>query len=674
MPPRKTQLPPPPPDLHEDLDAEDEAYQDRDIPSTDPTDPDWFRQQLGATLFGNPRDGNDRTKTLSNLSTAPVVSAAGIEGADRWLVEIRNHETGQADYLGEMPLSATPPQVLRRFLDAMPTKEGQPSAEIYFKALDKTGTKIGTASKPDGVFTVPWHNPILRELLKERAAQTPPPTETGLLAAYLQKQLEQEREDRRAAQQRADEAARVAREMEQALLKQRLDHAANMQNDIGAAYQQVSKTQADGLTGLMSVQERMTLEREKREEERLRREREEEDRRRQRERDQYEEDRRRREEERRDERERLRAEAQSAVEKVKAEAEARKAEITAQLELERARIAAEVEKSRLAAEAERLRIQEERRLDDQRRRDEQERRDKLDAIERERAREFTVSMEKIRTEALAAERERMASEARRQEQHTTAMLGLIEKQHGGGHKLGVIGELLDTLGMPLSDLLEKGKELIGGGATTSTAVAVIEGLGSVAREFIKRLPMPEEDEGDGDEEEETEGEVEEAPAPRRRRVRQIEQQEYLPEPAPKGTALPAVIDRHFEAAESPDKVLPLAERKAGRKAVESLVDRLEKAEDWRVAVMDGQDVDALVRYIGLVGLNKALEGYDVDAERLGAVLVELGLFESAPLGPSAPEKVEKKEEAPALVKMSEAVPTYTVPQKNAPLYGKEGEK
>lgn len=669
MPPRKASLPPPP-DPQEDLDLADEMNEDRGIP--DPRDPDWFRAQLGATLFGNPAEGNAPTKLPHNLSTTPVVASAGIDGADRWLVEIRNPETGQADYAGELPLSATPAQVIRRFLDAMPSKEGQPSAEVYFKALDKTGTKIGTASKPDGVFTVPWYNPILRELLRERTAQVPAPSGAEQLAAYLMRQMDEIKADQRAERQAAEAARQQAREMEQALLKQRLDHAANMQNDLGAAYSAVNMTQKEGFTSMMSAQERMALEREKREEERLRREREEEDRRRQRERDQHEEDRRRREEERKEERDRLRAEAAASLERVRAEADARVKEMELRARLEEAKIAAEVEKAKANATAELERMRLERERDDQRRKEERERQDRLDAAERERAREHQKDMEKIRTDAMDAAQKRLDAEAKRGEEHTRLVISLLEKHQngGGGHKLGIVGELLDTFGMTIPDLIEKGKELIGGGATTSTAVAIVEGIGGVARELIKRLPMP--DEAEEEEEEEPEDEEEEVQAPqpaqerRRAAPRQIAQQE-------RPALLPAAVERQLGVSEPPDKVLSLEERRAGRKAVENVVTRLEGNEDWRVAVMDGQDVDALVRYVGLVGLRKALEGYDVDPERLGAVLVELGLFESSPLDPSVPEEREREKVLVKAVSIPESVPAYTVPQKDAPLYGKEGE-
>lgn len=638
MPPKKHTPPSPRPD--EDFDALDEDMEDRsfgDLPS-DPSDPNYFRAHLGATLFGNPRDANDRTKMPDNLATAPVVSAAGIEGAERWLVEARNHDTGQADYLGEMPLTATPAQVIKRFLDAMPTKDGQPSAEIYFKALDKTGTKIGTATKPDGMLVVPWHNPTLRELLKEKAAQNPPPSGSEMLVAFLQKQLDQEREDRKAERVAAEEAKKQAREMEQALLKQRLDHAANMQNDLGAAYSAVNATQKEGFTSLMTTSERMALEREKREEERLRREREEEDRRRLRERDSYEEERKRREEERKDERERLRAENLAALERVKAEADLRLKEAETRLRLEEAKIAAEVEKERARALAETERLRSEREREAQQRKDEQERRDKLDAAERERAREFAISMEKIRTDALAAAEKRMDGEAKRQEEHTRLMLGLIEKQSGaGGHKLGPLGEVLDMFGLTIPEVIEKAKGFIGGDSK-SMGVAMIEGLGSVAQEFIKRLPPPD---GYDDEDDDGEEEEEQQPTPRRRVApprRQIE--EKAPEiPSAPIPALERALVNATPAEQEAENAIPLEDRKAGRQAVQALVDRLEDADPakWGEAVMNGKDLDALVRYLGLVGLRRALEGYEIDPEAVGKVLVELGLFEEAPMEPKRGE-------------------------------------
>jgi hypothetical protein len=224
--------------------------------------------------------------------------------------------------------------------------------------------------------------------------------------------------------------------------------------------------------------------------------------------------------------------------------------------------------------------------------------------------------------------------------------------------------------MTIPDLIEKGKELIGGGATTSTAVAIVEGVSGAVKELIKRLPMS--DEAEDEEEEEPEDEEEEVQAPqpaqerRRAAPRQIAQQD-------RPALLPAAVERQLSVSEPPDKVLSLEERRAGRKAVENVVTRLEGNEDWRVAVMDGQDVDALVRYVGLVGLRKALEGYDVDPERLGAILVELGLFESSPLDPSVPEEREREKVLVKTVPIPESVPAYTVPQKDAPLYGKEGE-
>ena len=54
---------------------------------------------------------------------------------------------------------------------------------------------------------------------------------------------------------------------------------------------------------------------------------------------------------------------------------------------------------------------------------------------------------------------------------------------------------------------------------------------------------------------------------------------------------------------------------------------------WGEAIMSGADVDALVRFVGKVGLRAALEPYDLDPEKVGAALVKMGLFETAPLDP-----------------------------------------
>lgn len=615
----------------------------------DPSDPSWLANQLGAAGLFNPRASNDRTQVKANLATTPVVSAAGIEGADRWLVEIRNHETGQADYGGEMPLTSTPGQVIRRFLNSMPNKAGDPPAELYFKALDKTGAKLGTATKPDGTFSVPWHSPVLADIRELVARQTPPPATSGAneqIVAILKEMAAQAREDAKLAEERRLQAEKEAREAERLALKQRLDHASALNSDVGAMYSAVNKTQETGFTALMSAQERAAAEREKREEERLRREHEAEERRRQRERDQNEEERKRREEERREERDRLRAENQAALDRVRAEADARVKEMELRARLEEAKISAEVEKAKAHALAETERLRLERERDDARRKEERDRQDRLDTAERERAREHQRDMEKIRTDAMDAAQKRLEAEAKRGEEHTRLVISLLEKHQGGGHKLGPLGEILDMVGLTIPELIEKGKNLLGGEATKSVAVAVVESLGGIAQEVIKRLPQPQEEFEDDEVDEEDVEEDVEPPTVRRRRTPKKEprQIEASDETQTSGTvsvmerALAGVAEAQQAQAE-PDSVIPLDERRAGRLAVSALVDRLDGVEraQWPAAVMDGRDLDVLVRYVGIVGLRRALADHDINAEEVGKVLVELGLFPSPPMDPTKEE-------------------------------------
>ncbi len=728
-------------DIEQDRDPEFEGDREPAFvdDAGDPATKGWLREALGGTGVADPRESAASTKLKDRLSSTPIFAAGDIDGATQWLIEKRNDESGEADFLGYAPLKVSLHLFIKKFLPSMPAP-GEAAAQFYFVPLDKTGAKLGNPGKPYTV-NVAWDNSILREI--RAAAPAGAYGTNDPMLAMLKEQLDRERAEREAAEKRREAAEERARLEHEKALTERLQHANSVQSEIASAYTRVGQVQTEGFTHLMSSQERAAMEREKREEDRLRRERDAEEARRKREQDELEEARKRREEERKEERDRIRTENQAQIDRVKeearlrtqemeAQAKARQAEIESRAAVEAKKIEADVEKAKAAAETERLRLQaerdkeEQRRADeraredarrkeeadreerrrkddldredrrkeaeeryrkemeareeqrrrdeqareerrqqaeeqvrrdalareDQRRKDEQDReerrrqweeqlrkdelarKEKLEAEERDRAREHQRQLETMRTEMLKADQERQERERTRDKEHLALTISLLEKRFASesgksDNKFGVIGEILDGLGMTPTDALAKAKEIMEGGGAAGLGVTIVSEISKTVREVIKRLPQAEDEEDEEDEEEEdeeTEEGEEDAEEPKKieQKMDSPQLEDFLtkrtPEPVPVTPAAPAA---------------PLAEMKAGRSAISGMVDRLAGApeEKWGELIMSGNDVDALVKHIGRVGLVKALEGHEIDAAKVGEALVKLGLFEKAPMEP-----------------------------------------
>jgi hypothetical protein len=670
-------LPPPPTDEDDDFpDEEDEnpLDADRQVEAVKEGMRGFFQDALGGPGFGDPRRGRDPTEMVDQLNTAPVIAGTdAMEGAQAWLIEKRNEATGQADYLGTAPLKVSYAVFIRRFLPSMPNRGDDP-AQFYFTPIDKSGAKVGALGQPH-VVNIPWDNVILREIRSAQPAQTDP------VLGVVQQMLEEARRAQAAAESRAAQAEAAARLAQADAVKVQLSHSAQVANDVTAAYQGVAKTQSDLMTGVLTTRE--SLERE------ARARRMEEDKA---ERERRDEERKAADAARQSEIAQRKIEADARVAELKAEAEARVTAMKAEADarLQEARLAAQLREKEIEAkikaeegriESERLRMAQERaealarikeeaderrrerqeaeqrwleaqRREDDRRKDERDReearrKDERDAEaarradEEKRRNEFALQMETIRKDARKDEADRAEAERRRQDEHARMMLGLIEKQKGdGGGDFGVFGKVLDALNLSPGDALEKAKEFLGGGSLGQT---IAQGLLDLGKEVVKRMPV-----GDGEEEEEEEEEEEQI---EERKPRQITGPPKLPQSVPQRKATPKVA----EPAEPPPAssasatvrprepssgaAIPLALVREGRQAVDALVERLEGADPdvWSEKIMDGNDVDALVRYVQRVGLRSALDDTDVDPEKVGAALVKLGLFKEAPMLPTAPE-------------------------------------
>ncbi|MEK6883590.1 MAG: hypothetical protein AABY22_28435, partial [Nanoarchaeota archaeon] len=86
------------------------------------------------------------------------------------------------------------------------------------------------------------------------------------------------------------------------------------------------------------------------------------------------------------------------------------------------------------------------------------------------------------------DRERATAEQARQAEHTRLMLALIEKRHEAGekkdgHKLGVIGDVLDAFGVTPDVAIEKVRGMFSSG-DAGFGVTLLQELGAVAREGL----------------------------------------------------------------------------------------------------------------------------------------------------------------------------------------------
>jgi len=667
----------PPDPLDDDFDDEG-MFGDGDEPVT----ADWLRERLGASGVRDPRESQARTKLRDRIDRTPIMAAAETEGAVQWLIERRNDKTGEADWVGYAHLEISLPMFIDQFYESMPDK-GDQAAEFYFTPIDKRGGKLGAPGKPQ-TFTVPWNNVILLEVRKARGDQPGNLSGTdGVVKLLL--------DERRALGERLSKSEQRAHEVQEAWVKAQIESAKATNNEMAGAYARVSEIQEKGFVSVLSAQDRMALDREKREETG-----------RQRDRDERTAALERLKEEAKADRERIKAENDAALERMRAETAARQAEIEAKVRLDEKRIEAEIEKAKAAAQAERERARDDREREearraseDQRRAEEREReetrrmqdqarRETLEANEsarreaaaeraRELDREYALSLEKMRQESLAAAKDSLERESVRARDHQTLIVSTLKERYGdqGGSGLGIVGKMLDTFGLTPADAIEKARELMGN--ESSIGAELIKGITELGKEVVKRLPAPEdfEDEEDDDDYDTEDEEAAEAVRERDQRRRRIEARRQRQIAKDQGAATAAVARAPTAAAAEPEvsgpdldaflakrtpdpepdeegedapatpdlpaaPVLPLAEAKAGRDAVASMVERLEaeKPEHWGNAVLAAEDTDDLLRYIGLVGLIRALDGYDIDVAAVGETLVALGLFDAPPMMPS----------------------------------------
>jgi hypothetical protein len=317
------------------------------------------------------------------------------------------------------------------------------------------------------------------------------------------------------------------------------------------------------------------------------------------------------------------------------------------------------------------------------RRMEIERQEKAAAAERERDRDFRASMEKIREEALNRQQALLKEDAERQREHTKMMLSLVESRNGGGgsgNKLGVIGEVLDTLGMTPGDLMEKAKEFLSGDAK-SIGVTVVEQIGTIAAKVLEMSSKAgeevEEEEEEGEEEDDAadndaaDAEADAEDAEDRERVRQarIKRRQAAAEAAKAAKAaevakaadvakkkeqkrLAEKLDPNIlgagnvteaeaelvpvsgdsesvEAAivltTAPAQVIDLQELRVARSTVEMLVEKVAGAapERWPGLVMEVPDPGPFINYVRRVGADEAFADHDVNLDALCLALAPL---------------------------------------------------
>lgn len=622
-----------PPSIEEEEPVEDD-FEDRAFdPSAaslvdeegNPLDPtqagEWLSGRLGGHGIGNPHPQN--TKIRTQLAQTPVAACA-VEGAYQYQVEKTDPASGDAHIIGTMPLTTTMPEFVRRFIDAMP-EEGDDAAEFFFTPLNKAGVKVGVEpGKPYAMVPIPWHHIDLKRAREQQRKVAGDPQ--AMLLQMLQQQV---RDAQNAAMQARAEAAAAAARAETAreeAAKERLAHAQTMGADISQMYQKVGTAQTEMLSGAAkSIEERAKTEREER---------------------------------RADAEERVklaRAEADAKVEAIKAEANARaeaaKLEIElkvkqmeadakvriAELELKAAEAKAKVEAERLQYEKDRdrddKRWAQERADAEKRRQDERDADQKRADAEQKRADAHALSMEKIRTDAMALQQRAMDNERAGQKEYLTLMVGLLEKQQKAesGGKFGVVGEVLNALGMTPMEALEKGRELLNSAGTGGLAETIAKGIFDLGQEIVKRLPAAEEGDEEEEEGEEEEEEEETRQIEEKRRVEaETAPQKKKRDPVPLETFLEkSSAEPLKEATLPPPPAISLEEVRQGRAAVESLVQRLAGTtiNGWGAAIASGKDIGDFVRYVQRVGLDRAMEGQDVDVEGVAMALEQLGLFE-----------------------------------------------
>lgn len=605
----------------------------------------WFLKKLGPEGMGSPHPSRLR----DDLAGTPM-HACSVAGADKWQVERLNPDTGDTESLGTCYLKITLTSFIKQFFDSMP-EEGDDAATFYLTPLDKAGRRLGSPGEPYGVQIIPWDNITLQKLrdaMPRRSRRGRGAGEPGNeMLALMREQMNALAERLAAAEKAAAEERRRADDQREKALLERANYQNSMHSDLSVAYAGLSKVQQESMAGVAKTASELAAEQARAERDARAADRE-------RLRAEAEADRARlkAEAEAAAERERIRANAE--IEKVKAEAMVRAEEAKAQIALRQAEIQAQVEQARIHAENERLRWERERENERQRAKEEAEARRALAIEDATRAREHALSMEKIRTES-ADRAERYAKEHREsQDKYFTLMVQTLQTQHSDKGKLGVIGDVLETLGLTPAEALAQAKEMFGGGGGggKGIGVAIIEAISGVTRDLIKAgagagaVSEDEEDETDETDEAETEEAAPEEPQP-----------EPEPEPKPKlkrltvkgpdlnafaNAKVPAEPDAVVTSEPMPDAPPPvavqallapppppvnLAEQKAARDAVAAFVEKItdQPPEKWGGILMEC-DVQVLVAQINKAGLAATFEGHDVALDKLTQVLLDMGLF------------------------------------------------
>lgn len=583
----------------------------------------------------------------------PLATFDGVADHERWRVEVNHPDSGRMVHAGDIHADATEAEFVRKFLARIPEEPGE-TVSFYLTPISSAGKSL----HPGGPYRTVTYDALSAEVVRQRRAPDEQgglgglfgggarggasTTEIGMLG-LMQQQLE-------AANRRAElleastQAARDQLERERlALLNRREELSNSVATDLSEAYRGVhdaqrklveehTKTATGGMTDLLRVQRELA----EAERERLKAEKAEE-------------------------RERLKAEKEADVARIRAEAALQEARLTAETNLKIAQIQAEVAKAQLEAQARKEEAAE-------RRREEAERAEKMELqrmrFDKEREDARRDERAAIEKRAEEAEKQRIAFAAeqdRQRSQHWDLMVMQLEKQNkseASGSKLGVVGDVLDLLGMTPAELLAQGKALLSGGESRGAAVAIVDAVAKLGEALINRIPPggDEEEEEDEDDEEGEEEEVEERPprtarpAPRQITERRdaaltgfSRQDQDAREAREAREAVPRIAETREQPAAAPPQApaapapptgpaLPDEEVRAGRDAVAALVERLEGAAlgDW-VAIVSSVGADTpLIDYLGKVGVRRALTdaGAPEHADTLTQVLRNLGLLTS----------------------------------------------
>lgn len=681
-PPTVVVQPPVEPDPGEDpVDEGEDGADDldflREIDATAAAPARGFADTFFSAGFRGLNQGASSVRVDSPIATTEVAGAA------KWRVDKVDEIAAATNTLGECPLKMSTPAFINRFFSAMP-EPGQPPAEFHLLPLDAAGRRVG-ASGAHSIVRIPAEHVVLMQLRARIAEQRQQQVQQNTSGAgptvieLLQTQLAQQQEALRRAQENATLAAARADEERRALVDQRTAHASQMAGEVSSVYGDITRVQREAMMTVQTSQaDAARAERERLLEERKA---EREERRMQHEAEmarvkaeadarlamaKLEADIKSKEIELRIAT--AKAEAEARVAEAKLAAEAKAAETKFLIESERNRMADE-RTQREAREALERTQRETRealeRAEREKREDRAEReRAAAAAAESERQKAFQLSMEKMRTDALEAAQKRLDADREdqraaaerenlRAKEHLTLMAGLAERtaalSAGGGGRFGLLGEVLSEFDMKPKDLIEKAKELLhpaeasGGGLGETIA----KGIFDLAREVVKRLPEPSDVEEE--EEEEEDGEVEELPEePPAPRV-PAKRQKALPENAPAQTIPPlggkgdrvAALLRKEEPAPAVEatttalvpnefKVIDLAAARKLREALEAFAAALDGATDDTWPALVGEHIGSHAELLGTLktqGLTRAFEGFDIDINKLHAVLTDLGLAE-----------------------------------------------